>query len=285
MSDTTPFNPAASPEATTIWNDVVAPKYAQYERIMVDSASLHSDLIWDRFPIDRGDHVVDVGCGFGDTSRRLARHAARVTAIDCSEPLLRQALASYHDVENLEFVLADVGRYEPSAPVQACFSRFGLMFFERPVQTLKHLRSWLSPGATFGTLVWRSRRDNPWLDLAHRTVLEELPPVEEDAPNCGPGPFSMADSEMLTAQLKAAGFHSVTVEAIDAEVSVGQSVQEAVDFQFALGPAGEVVRHAQERGVPGVERVRERLWQVFSQLEGPNGISLPSASWWVTARA
>src|SRR6187402_2349834 len=127
------FNPAASPVATSIWNDVVGPKYARYERIMVDSATLHSDRIWDRFPIGPRDHVVDVGCGFGDTSQRLAERARHVTAVDCAAPLLSQALAYYPRSDNLEFVLADVGQYRPIAPVDACFSRFGLMFFERPV--------------------------------------------------------------------------------------------------------------------------------------------------------
>ena len=279
------FNPAASPVATSIWNDVVGPKYARYERIMVDSATLHSDRIWDRFPIGPRDHVVDVGCGFGDTSQRLAERARHVTAVDCAAPLLSQALAYYPRSDNLEFVLADVGQYRPIAPVDACFSRFGLMFFERPVQTLRHLRSWLEPGALLGTLVWRSRRENPWLDLAHRVVLEVLPSVDEDAPNCGPGPFSMANPEVVTAQLTAAGFHSVSFEPIDAEVNVGVDVDEAVEFQFALGPAGEVVRHAEEQGHNGLTHARDHLRRALARFEGPEGVNLASASWWVTARA
>jgi len=285
MTANTSFDPAASPEAIAVWNDVVAPKYARYERILVDSATRHSDHIWERFPLTRDDHVVDVGCGFGDTSERLAQRAQHVTGIDCSTVLLSQARARYGHVPNLEFVLGDAGRYTPTAAVQACFSRFGLMFFERPVQTLKHLRSWLVPGALFGCLVWRARRENPWLDLAHRAVLEVLPPVSEDAPSCGPGPFSMADEETVTLQLKAAGFHSVSFEGIDLDVNIGRDLNEAVEFQFAMGPAGEVVRHAEEQGRPGLERARENVRRALSRFEGPDGVNLGSASWWVTARA
>ena len=285
MIPDTPFHPAASPQAIAIWNDVVAPKYARYERVLVESATLHSDQIWDRFLVTRDDHVVDVGCGFGDTSERLAQRTRRVTGIDCSTALLSQAEERYGQVRNLEFVLGDAGRYTPTTAVQACFSRFGLMFFERPVQTLKHLRSWLVPGALFGCLVWRARRENPWLDLAHRAVLEVLPPVAEEAPNCGPGPFSMADEETLTAQLRAAGFHSVTFEGIEVDVNIGVDLNEAVEFQFAMGPAGEVVRHAEQAGRPGLERARENVRRVLSRFEGPDGVNLGSASWWVTARA
>jgi ubiquinone/menaquinone biosynthesis C-methylase UbiE len=285
MSIAVSFNPAASPQATSVWNDVVGPKYARYERIMVESASRHSERIWDRFPIGPGDHVVDVGCGFGDTSQWLAERARRVTAVDCAAPLLSQARARYGGLENLDFVLADAGQYRPAAPVHACFSRFGLTFFERPVQTLRHLHSWLEPGALLGSLVWRSRRENPWLDLAHRVVREVLPPVDEDAPNCGPGPFSMADREMVAAQLAAAGFHSVSFEPIDAQVNVGADVDEAVEFQFALGPAGEVVRHAEEQGHNGLTQAREHLRRALARFDGPHGINLASASWWVTARA
>lgn len=279
------FNPARSPEATTIWNDVVGPKYARYERIMVDAAVQHSEQVWARFPVTREHHVVDVGCGFGDTSRILAQRAGSVTAIDCSAPLLNRALARYAHVENLALVLADAGAFLPSTPVHACFSRFGLMFFERPVQTLRHVHRWLNAGALLGSLVWRARRENPWLELARQEVLEVLPPVDDEAPSCGSGPFSMAAPEVVTAQLQAAGFHSVELEPIEAEVSIGDSVEEAVEFQLALGPVGEIVRHAQERGYSGLERVRERLRHVLAAYQGPDGVRLPSASWWVTARA
>lgn len=285
MTPDTPFHPAASPEAIAVWNDVVAPKYARFERILVDSATRHSDAIWERFPVTREDTVVDVGCGFGDTSARLAQRALRVTGIDCSTLLVSQARARYSHVPNLEFALVDAGRYTPAAAVQVCFSRFGLMFFERPVQTLKHLSSWLAPGALVGFLVWRERRENPWLDLAHRAVLEVLPPVAEEAPSCGPGPFSMADRETVTAQLEAAGFHSVGFEGIDRDVSIGLDLNEAVEFQFAMGPAGEVVRHAAEQGRPGLEQARENVRRALSRFEGADGVNLASASWWVTARA
>jgi hypothetical protein len=69
----------------------------------------------------------------------------------------------------------------------------------------------------------------------------------------------MADSEMVTAQLTAAGFHSVSFEPVDADVCIGPDVDEAVEFQFALGPAGEVVRHAEEQGHPGLAQARQLL--------------------------
>ena len=285
MTFASTFNPASSPEAISVWNDVVGPKYARYERVMVDVAARHSDLIWSRFPVTRTQHVVDIGCGSGDTSQRLAQRAGKVTAIDCASPLLSRAIARYEHIHNLSLVLADVGSYVPSSPVHACFSRFGLMFFERPVHALRHVRSWLEPGAAFGALVWRTRIENPWLELARRVVLEVLPPVDDGAPSCGPGPFSMADPELVRAQLAASGFRDVSLEPVDAEVSIGEHVEEAVDFQLALGPAGEIVRHAREQGHPGIDEARARLTRALQEHAGPRGVTLASASWWIAARA
>ncbi len=278
------FNPAASPEATAVWNDVVAPKYAHHERVMVASATEHSDAVWNDIPTSI-PHAIDVGCGFGDTSERLARTSQHVTAIDCSSPLLSRAISRHGNVTNLEFVLADAGNYAPRRPAQLCFSRFGLMFFERPVQTLKHLRSWLEPGASFATLVWRSREENPWLELARQAVLEVLPPVDDGAPSCGPGPFSMSEPAVVLAQLRAAGFRSANLEPVDGNANLGASVDEAADFQLALGPAGEIVRHAQKQGHCDLTAARARVCNALAPFVTRHGVVLPSASWWVTARA
>jgi hypothetical protein len=54
----------------------------------------------------------------------------------------------------------------------------------------------------------------------------------------------MTDTEAVTQQLQIAGYSDVWFERIDAEVVVGRDPDEAVAFQLAIGPAGEVVRPA-----------------------------------------
>jgi ubiquinone/menaquinone biosynthesis C-methylase UbiE len=282
---------AASPEATAIWNDVVAPKYADFEAILVRAAQAHSDQIWsslDRLPSVR--RIVDVGCGSGDTTRRLAEAnpTARVTGLDCAEPLLALARQRHSQVPNLEFVLEDAGRYRPEAEIDLCFSRIGLMFFERPVQTLRWIRSWLSPQALLGALVWQAREKNPWLNLARDAVLEHVRPVDALAPTCGPGPFSMADAETTAAIFERAGFSNVRFTSLEASVQIGESPEEAARFQLAIGPAGEIMRHAVEANDPGIPAARASVVQALARTcAGPAGgaVVLPSSSWWIEATA
>ena len=95
-------------------------------------------------------------------------------------------------------------------------------------------------------IVWRGIEDNPWLGHAKEIVLRHLPPPGANAQTCGPGPFSMADTGVVTKQLEIAGYKDISFEQVDAEVFVGNDLDDAVAFQLAIGPAGEVYREAGE---------------------------------------
>jgi ubiquinone/menaquinone biosynthesis C-methylase UbiE len=279
------IRPAASPGAARVWNDVIASKYDAFEVVMVESAQSHGDRVWDDLPDEASSLVVDLGCAFGDATRQLAARYPRasVVGIDCSELLLQRARSRHGQVRNLDFVLADAGRYAPPGPVDLCFSRFGLMFFERPVSALRHVRSWLRSGGTLSALVWQSSEKNPWITLARDVVLRHVPPVNDGAPNCGPGPFSMADLDTTTAILEAAGFRELRFRSVEAPVCIGDSAQSAANLQLALGPAGEIMRHAQDLGHSGVEAARADVVRALESHVTPAGVWLPSASWLITA--
>src|SRR5262245_51167484 len=280
------FDPAESPRAVTIWREVVAAKYARFERVLVESAERHSEQLWHELSLPDDGLAVDVGCGFGDTSARLAQQTrGRVVGIDCTAPLLDLAKARYAELTNLSFVLADAGAFTPDAPVDLCFSRFGLTFFERPVQTLRRIRSWMRPGSRLGTLVWHQRQRNPWLELARDLVLRHVPPVDDGAPTCGPGPFSMQDRETATAIFEAAGFRDLRFRALEASVWIGGNAREAAEFQLAMGPAGEIMRHAEASGHAGIAAASAEVLAELERHETPAGVFLPSTSWWIDARA
>ena len=57
----------------------------------------------------------------------------------------------------------------------------------------------------------------------------------------------MTDPDSVTRQLAIAGYADARFERIDAEVLVGRDLDEAVAFQLAIGPAGEVYREAGRR--------------------------------------
>ncbi len=133
-------------------------------------------------------------------------------------------------------------------------------------------------------IVWRDRVDNPWLSVAKDVVLKFLPPPGEDAQTCGPGPFSMANEEMVRGMMRAAGYEEIEFRRVDAQVLVGNDVQDAIDFQLALGPAGEVFREAGEEGENKRAEIEAALSEAINaQRQSAEGIVMDSSSWVISA--
>jgi SAM-dependent methyltransferase len=239
--------------------------------------------------VKEGDRVVDVGCGFGDTAILLARRVGptgSVLGIDCCERFLEfgRKDAAAEGIDNVEFLEADVQTYPFEPEFDFCFSRFGTQFFENPVFALRNMRTSLKPGGTMTMIVWRTIDDNPWLGLPKQIVMGFLPPPGEGARSCGPGPFSMADTEIVTKQLEIAGYTDIDFERIDAPLLVGRDPDEAVEFQLALGPAGEVYREAGEIAEERHDEIAAALKAELARYETPEGVVMQSSSWKVTAR-
>ncbi|MEX0921836.1 MAG: methyltransferase domain-containing protein [Rhodovibrionaceae bacterium] len=271
------------------WNEILVPKFIRWKHILVDGLTHHSAQVFPKLPVKEGDRAVDVGCGFGDTAIELARRVGpdgSVLGIDCCEAFLeygrRDARAA--GIENVAFIEADVQSYPFEPEFDFCYSRFGTQFFENPVAALRNMRRALKPEGTMTMIVWRDIADNPWLGLPKSIIIDYLPPPGDDARSCGPGPFSMADSDTVTKQLEIAGYSEIEFERIDAPLLVGRTPDEAVEFQLAIGPAGEVYREAGELAERRHEEIVAALKSELARHETSEGIALPSSSWKVTAR-
>lgn len=276
-------------EYVDFWNTVLVPKFVRWRHIIVDGLTLHSAKIFPSLEVHEGDKVVDAGCGFGDTAIQLARlvgPTGSVLAVDCCDGFLAYGRedAKAAGISNVTFLEADVQAY-PFKPVHDfCFSRFGTQFFENPVAGLRNMRATLKPGGVMTMVVWRGIKDNPWLGHAKDVVLKYLPPPGENALSCGPGPFSMADTAVVTKQLEIAGYTDIAFEQVDAELFVGKDVDDAVAFQLALGPAGEVYREAGELAEQRHGEIAAALKVELAKYQRPNGIIMDSSSWKVSAR-
>jgi ubiquinone/menaquinone biosynthesis C-methylase UbiE len=280
---------SARSQYVDFWNNVLVPKFVRWRHILVDGLTLHSAKVFPSLAVRPGDKAVDAGCGFGDTAIQLARlvgPTGSVLAIDCCDGFLEYGRRDTEaaGIKNVTFLEADVQSY-PFKPIHDfCFSRFGTQFFENPVAGLRNMRTSLKPGGTMTMIVWRSINDNPWLGFAKQIVLEYLPPPGEDAQTCGPGPFSMANTEVVTKQLEIAGYKDIQFEQIDAQVFVGKDLDDAVAFQLAIGPAGEVYREAGQQAEQRHDEIAKRLKAEFAKYQRPNGIMMDSSSWKVTAK-
>jgi hypothetical protein len=71
---------------------------------------------------------------------------------------------------------------------------------------------------------------------------------------------------------------------VDAKVFVGKDVDDAVAFQLAIGPAGEVYREAGKLAEERHSEIAAALKAQLAKYQGPNGVMMDSSSWKVTAR-
>jgi ubiquinone/menaquinone biosynthesis C-methylase UbiE len=236
--------------------------------------------------------VLDVGCGFGDATRRIARAvgpSGRATGVDCASRFIDEAReeAARAGIDNADFLVADVQVDDLRGPYDAAFGRFGTMFFNLPGAAMRNIKKALRPGAVFRQIVWRRREENPWVHEAELCVKELLPVVsheETDQVHCGPGPFSMAGPDLVSTMLRAAGYRKIGFERFDADICIGRDVDEAVEFAMALGPAGEIVRLAGEVGEQRAPEVRAALREVVTPYCRHDGeVWVPSSVWFVSA--
>jgi len=276
-------------EYVDFWNDILVPKFTKYRHILVDGLTHHSARVMPALSVRVGDRVVDVGCGFGDTAIQLARRVGptgEVVGLDCCEAFLAagRSDAAAAGLHNVTFIEADAQTYPFQSDFDFCFSRFGTQFFENPVAGLRNMRRSLKPGGRMAMIVWRVIEDNPWLGLPRQIVSQFLPEPGESARSCGPGPFSMANPETVTKQLEIAGYSDIQFERIDVPLVVGRTVDDAIGFQLALGPAGEVYREAGEIAERRHGEIHDALVRALGRYVTDEGVVMDSSSWTVSAR-
>lgn len=94
---------------------------------LADVAELESAL--DRFG-PAGD-VLELAAGTGIWTRRLARHARRVTAVDASPEVLERNRAKLAPDAAVEHVVTDIFAWEPACAYDVCFFSFWLSHVPR----------------------------------------------------------------------------------------------------------------------------------------------------------
>ena len=271
------------------WNDVLAPKFIRYKHILVDGLTRHSEAVFPTLPVRKGDRVLDVGCGFGDTAIKLAElvdPTGEVVGLDCCDAFLDHARKDVEarGLKNVSFVRGDAEIALPADNFDFVFARFGTMFFANPVAGLRNMRRALRPGGKMVHIVWRDRVDNPWLSMAKDVVLAFLPQPGSDALTCGPGPFSMSNEKTVRTMMDSAGYSDVEFERVDAPVFVGNDVMDAINFQLAIGPAGEVFREAGHQGEKKRHLIEAALANAIKRHRiSAQGIVMDSSSWVITA--
>lgn len=273
------------------WNGVLFDRFVQYRHLVSAGLGAHGEEALRLHPPAPGERVLDIGCGFGDTTLRIADLVGAegsVLGFDVAERFIAMAReeAEAAGVANAEFAVGDLQVTELERSFDYAFSRMGTMFFANPVPALRNVRRALVPGGRLCMVVWRRKLENEWVRRPESVVerfVEE--PEESDEPTCGPGPFSMGDADVTSQILLGAGFEEVSLRRCDIPIQTGRDLDEAVDFAMALGPAGEVIRLAGEEAERLRPEIAAALREALGEFAGVDGVWAPASTWIVSARA
>jgi trans-aconitate methyltransferase len=93
-----------------------------------------------------GERILDVGCGTGHLTARIAAAGARVTGLDQSEEMIAEARRNYPE---REFVVADARDFHFDEPFDAVFSNAALHWIREPEPVARSIAAALRPGGRF----------------------------------------------------------------------------------------------------------------------------------------
>ncbi len=286
----------ANDEAIRAWDGPLYDRFVRFREVVTGGLGAHGEEALRLHPPKPGQRVLDVGCGFGDTTQRIAGlvgPTGEAVGVDAAPRFIVDAIRETRElgIENARFLVADVQETLAEEELfDVAFSRFGTMFFANPVAALRNVRRALVPGGKLTMVVWRRRIDNDWLYRAQQIVEQIVTrPEEYDEPTCGPGPFSMADADTTSDVLSHAGFTDIALRRCDIPILIGKDLDEALELVMALGPAGEILRLAGERAAHLHGQVEAALREGLAEFAAGTGadgaLRAPASTWIVTASA
>jgi SAM-dependent methyltransferase len=244
----------------------------------------HNEALRGACGIQSRDHVLDIGCGSGQTTRQAARTAAAGSAlgVDISAPAIERAreLARAEGLRNAAFERADAQVHQfPAEHFDVAISRFGTMFFADPAMAFANIRRALRPGGRLVMMVWQAADRNEW-DV---TIRRSLQAAEAPAslPSRGPDPFSLADPPTATDLLQAAGFADIAFTDVREPVYYGPDVLAALNWVRGFTSTSEALKRLDPAAAA---QALERLRDALAARATANGISFDSRAWLVTAR-
>jgi ubiquinone/menaquinone biosynthesis C-methylase UbiE len=279
-------------EAIRAWDGPLYDRFVRFRETVTTGLGAHGEEALRLHPPQPGQRVLDIGCGFGDTTQRIAALVGpdgEAVGVDAAPNFIEDAVRETAEagIPNARFLVVDVqADLGGEEGFDVAFSRFGTMFFASPVAAMRNVRQALLPGGRLVMVVWRQRIDNDWLYRA-QTIVEGIVerPEEYDEPTCGPGPFSMANADTTSDILLHAGFTDIQFQRCDIPISIGKDLDEALELVMALGPAGEILRLAGDRAAHLHTQVEAALREGLAEYATDSHLRAPASTWIVTARA
>jgi len=228
------------------WNEAPGQSWVINDAAMNERLENISDILFEGLDVNGYNNGLDIGCGAGSTTRRLATimgNQARVTGLDISEKLLTLA-RSHPESLGKNFLQADAQSYnfQPEG-FDLTISRFGVMFFENPLKAFKNIKSAIQKGCEMRFVCWAPIGANDFFLSPLKTVVD-ITGVSFAEPGNEPGPLAFSDRNYLSSILKAAEFSSINIDAVETSISTKDSVEKNAALLMEIGMGFRAIKEA-----------------------------------------
>lgn len=278
MTDT-----AAPPTQRALWNGPAGDAWVQAQALLDGLFAGFVPVLADPIAASPDAHVLDVGCGTGALCLAIAERlgpAGRCSGVDISAPMIAVARERARGAgKAIDFTVADAAQqvFAP-ASLDRIVSRFGVMFFDNPVQAFAQLHGALRSGGSLHAIAWRGAADNPFMTTAERAAapLLRLPARAEG----GPGQFAFADPEKVRSILEGSGWNGIEITALDMECRM--AADELPTYVSLLGPVGQALR-ANDLEPAARTRILHAVVDAFAPFVHGSEVVFNAACWSIRA--
>ena len=230
-----------------------------------------------RLPAGIGLRVLEIACGTGIVTRRLAdalAGRATIVATDLNEPMVdyaRRAVPSpgitwrQADAESLPFA-------DGSQDVVVC--QFGYMFLPDKVQGFRESRRVLASGGTLIANVWTSLDANPFARAMHDALAVAFP---DDPPRFLETPYGYTE-DRVRRDMDAAGWEDVSYETLEFEIPCPSAAHFARGFSH-----GSPLTHELTARGADLDEMTEMLARAIAPVGGERPFTAKLSAFVITA--
>jgi SAM-dependent methyltransferase len=241
----------------------------------------HHERLFAAAGLGPAEHVLDIGCGTGQTTRDAARIATAGSAlgVDLSAAMLAHARrrADEEGITNVQFEQADaqVHAFDPAA-FDIAISRTGAMFFGDLDAAFANIARAVRAGGRLALTTWQPLSGNEWVREFTGALAagRDLP-----APPAGaPGPFALSDPSRVRDVLGRAGFTGIELDGASTGMWFGADADDA--YRFVLGLLGWMLEGLDDAGRA---RALDDLRATIAAHQTGDGVIYDSAFWIIRA--